>query len=516
VFLEPNPQGLAANCAARYCTTRRQNFSSRFRMIRPSLNSVSTIRAGMDRHSCWNRSERSIFRDGGLHVTLRRHAARFGAISHLPLVWLWIASVVSAEPVTLIRDNGDPANRVDIVILGDGYTASELAKFATDVEGFVNGLFAQEPWKEYQKYFNVHRVDVTSAESGADHPERTPPLFKDTAFNATYNCAGIQRLICVDVSKVNTVLVASVPPDTRDLVLLIVNDSEYGGSGGSIAVASVHPDVVELILLEVGHSFGLLADEYGGPPPPSCNAALEPPEANATMETQREGIKWAVWIEPDTPIPTLGPTVAEPGLYEGAKYCDTGLFRPTYNSKMRSLFQPYEQINSEQLVKQVYGLVSPLDSAEPSDSTITLRDGQSQTFKVKTLEPLTHALDIVWRIDGQTVAIGNELTLRAADLSPGSHRVEVTVSDPTHFVRNDAAHVLADTHGWDVSIVVDVIPQCNGPSPGVPWKNHGAFVSAVVQAAEALVAAGRITEGERDSLVRNAARSDCGKSKTNR
>ena len=83
-------------------------------------------------------------------------------------------------------------------------------------------------------------------------------------------------------------------------------------------------------------------------------------------------------------------------------------------------------------------------------------------------------------------------------------------------MRNDPAHVLADTHGWDVSIVVDVIPQCDGPSPGVPWKNHGAFVSAVAQKAEALLAAGRITEGEKDALVRNAARSDCGKSKTDR
>jgi hypothetical protein len=71
--------------------------------------------------------------------------------------------------------------------------------------------------------------------------------------------------------------------------------------------------------------------------------------------------------------------------------------------------------------------------------------------------------------------------------------------------------VLTDLHGWDVSVVVSAIPQCDGPSPGVPWKNHGAFVSAVVHRAEALVAAGRITEGERDSLVREAARSDCGK-----
>jgi IgA Peptidase M64 len=452
---------------------------------------------------------------GRPHVPLRRHAGagHLGAIGCLPLFLLLSLSVASAEPVTLVRNNGDPANRVDIVILGDGYTASELGKYATDVETFVNRLFAQEPWKEYQRYFNVHRVDVASAESGADHPERTPPVFKDTALNATYDCAGIQRLICVDVSKVNTVLAASVPPDSRDVVLVIVNDSEYGGSGGSVAVASVHPDVVELILHEVGHSFGLLADEYGGPPPPFCNAAFEPPEPNATMQTQRERIKWAVWIEPNTPIPTLGATVAEPGLYEGAKYCDTGLFRPTYNSKMRSLFQPYEQINSEQLVKRAYNFVSPLDSAEPTESTIALGDGQSQTFRVKTLEPLTHALEIVWRIDGQPVATGNELVLRSADLSPGSHRLEVTASDPTAFVRNDAARVLADIHAWDVTVVVRVMPQCDGPSPGVPWKNHGAFVSAVVHNVEALLAAGIITEEEKDSLVREAAGSDCGKNK---
>src|SRR4029453_4707720 len=119
-----------------------------------------------------------------------------------------------------------------------------------------------------------------------------------------------------------------------------------------------------------------------------------------------------------------------------------------------------------------------------------------QAFRVETLEPLTHALEIVWRIDGQTVATGNELTLRAADLSPGSHRLEVTVSDPTDFVRYDPALVLTDLHGWDVSVVVSAIPQCDGPSPGVPWKNHGAFVSAVVHRAEALVAAGGLLKGK--------------------
>ena len=249
-----------------------------------------------------------------------------------------LCSASWAAPVTTIRVNGDCGNRLDIVILGDGYTARELGQYASDAETFVDKPVAQAPFTEYQHYFNVHRIDVTSPESGVDHPERTPPVLKDTALNAAYNCGGIQRLICVSLGKVNDVLATSVSADMRDIVLVIVNDPEYGECGGAIAVASINSAVVELILHELGHSFGLLADEYGGPPPPACNASVEPPEANATQGTQRERIKWNIWIEPGTPIPTPGPTVAEPGLYEGAKDCDTELFRPTYNSKMRSLW----------------------------------------------------------------------------------------------------------------------------------------------------------------------------------
>jgi hypothetical protein len=363
----------------------------------------------------------------------------------------------SAEPVTTIRAWGVSANRVDLVILGDGYTESELDQYASDVETFVQALFSQEPFREYQRYFNVHRVDVVSNESGADHPEQSPPLFKDTALDATYNCAGIQRLICVNSSNVNTVLARSIVPDMRDLVLIIVNDPTYGGSGGAFAVASVHPEVVEIILHELGHSFGLLADEYGGPPPPDCNASVEPPEPNATKESDPELIKWRVWIDPSTPVPTAGATVSEPGLYESAKYCDTGLFRPTYDSKMRSLNQPFEQINSEQLVKRVYNWASPIDAVEPSDTMVTLTAEESRNFSVETLEPFTQSLNIIWNVDGQPYAAGKDFTLNASTLTPGLHTVEVVVSDLTPLVRNDPARVLTETRHWDVIIAGPVL-----------------------------------------------------------
>ena len=93
-----------------------------------------------------------------------------------------LASASLAEPVETLIDNGDPADRVDIAILGDGFTAGETGKFRSSAVSVVEGLFRDEPLRSYRSFFNVHIVTVVSAESGADHPERNPPVYKDTAF----------------------------------------------------------------------------------------------------------------------------------------------------------------------------------------------------------------------------------------------------------------------------------------------------------------------------------------------
>src|ERR1051325_9743841 len=144
------------------------------------------------------------------------------------LLILCLPQIASAEPFQTIINNGNPANRVDIAILGDGYTAADMQKYKTDVQNAMNLFFNNEPFHEYRNFFNVHRIDVVSNQSGADNPERIPALFVDTALDATYNCSGIQRLICVNTGKVFTILGNSVSPAQRDIVLIIVNDSEYG------------------------------------------------------------------------------------------------------------------------------------------------------------------------------------------------------------------------------------------------------------------------------------------------
>ncbi len=364
------------------------------------------------------------------------------------LLILCLPQLASAEPVETIINNGAATNRVDIVILGDGYTAGEMQKYRTDVQNLMAQFFNGEPFREYRNFFNVHRVDVISPQSGADHPERS--FFVNTALDATYNCNGTQRLICVNLSKVNTIVGNSVTPTQRDMVFIIVNDAEYGGSGGAVAVASTHPEVLEVVLHELGHSVGLLADEYGGPPPPSCNNTVEPFQVNATRTTDRALIKWNHWIDASTPIPTVTASSGVPGLYQGAVYCDFGLYRPTFASKMRFLGLPFEQINTEQLVKRIYNLVSPIDASQPIATDITLTTAESQAFGVTPLATFSGTITIDWFVNGVFQSSGATFTVN--NLASGAHAVEAVVKDTTTMVRRDTQGLLIDNRQWNLTV----------------------------------------------------------------
>ena len=257
----------------------------------------------------------------------------------------------------------------------------------------------------------------------------------------------------MDVDKVNEVLQRSIPaPEERDVVMVLVNDPEYGGSGGAVAVVSVHSDAPEIVLHELGHSFVLLADEYDTSPP-ACDKAKEPPEVNVTKQKARRKIKWLVWIAKGTPTPTKNTEPGVPGLYQGAKYCTAGLYRSTFDSKMRSLGKPFDQINTEEHVKRVYNVVSPIDVAKPGSYEITLKQGKTRRFTAKATRPRSHDLEVTWELDGQEVGTGKKYTLKTGTLQPGTYTLIATVSDPTTLVRNDPDNVLRESRSWTIEVV---------------------------------------------------------------
>jgi hypothetical protein len=225
------------------------------------------------------------------------------------------------------------------VILGEGYTAAEQNRFTADARRFLGSFFGAEVYQEYASYFNVRAVSVPSNQSGASHPEMNPPVTRDTAFGASYNCAGVARLICVNNSRVTAVVNPLLPANQRDLVMVLVNDPIYGGAGGSIMVSSTNVQAVEIGLHESGHTIGLLADEYTDQPP-VCTLGSEPAAANATRKSDRSAIKWGAWIAPSTAVPTLLPSPGQPGLFEGSDYCASGKVSPDLQFQDAVVGQP--------------------------------------------------------------------------------------------------------------------------------------------------------------------------------
>jgi len=347
--------------------------------------------------------------------------------------------------VTTLIDNGPSANRLDIVFLGDGYTDTELDDYADHVINVLTAFVAEAPLAAYASYFNVHRVDVISNESGVDEPDYG--IYRDTALDMTYNCSGIARLLCVDVSKAFTA--AALAPET-DQILALANSTRYGGAGylstDLATVAGNNGSSVEIALHEFGHSFANLADEYDsdgttytytGPEPVQPNISIYNSDQQLSLQT-----KWYRWLD-----------LPEVDAFEGAHHYQYGTYRPTSNSKMRTLGLPFEAVNEEQFVINIYKTVFPIDDATPSSATPLPAE---TTFYVMPLQPVDHALDIQWSLDGTAVpgATDTNFTADWCALSPEIHDVSVTVVDNTDRVRDETARAtwMTFTRSWQIEV----------------------------------------------------------------
>lgn len=258
---------------------------------------------------------------------------------------------------TKIVDHGSGNIRWDLVIIGDGYRASELAQYHTDVQNFLTRFRATPPFDELFCGINVHRVDVVSTDSGADDPgcaggpATTANTYFDATFCTVFSGNPLDRLLGVNTALALSVASAQVP--LRNQVLCIVNSSKYGGSGGVVATCSTHPQAAEIAIHELGHSAFGLADEYGGDG--AATPAGEPPKPNVTRDTNRTTNKWRALIAATTPMPsqcdpscvasTCVPPATPPaagavGTYEGAIYSNCNTYRPLPSCYMRD-YSPF-------------------------------------------------------------------------------------------------------------------------------------------------------------------------------
>lgn len=360
-----------------------------------------------------------------------------------------------AQSLVTLAQTGPRPERVNIVMLSEGYTSSELGsgKFTTDATQIANTLLNTEPFKSYRPYFNVYGISVASAQSGAD--EGSAGTFVNTYFNATFNSYGIDRLLTVDSTGTNRVyaLLNQFVPE-YDIVLIVVNDSKYGGSGGTFAVTSTNTSAPEIAIHEIGHSFADLGDEYDY----AGSAARESP--NTTQETSRNAIRWNAWINGVTPLPTpetgsYGNGLV--GLFEGAAYHSTGWYRPTLDSKMNTLGMPFYAVNEEAIVLSIYRRISALTGTVPGNYNLTVdQPGQSLSFtasgpsKAATATPV----QIQWYLDGVLIPgqSARTLALSSSTIGNGTHTVQVRIQDTTTKVRTDPTGLLRDDRTWTLNL----------------------------------------------------------------
>ncbi len=387
------------------------------------------------------------------------------------LAILLCAPPAVGEPVVTLTDHGDPRALIDVVILGDGFTAEQMDTFHAKARAVRDGFLADPPLSNYAAFVNFHAIEVTSAESGADHPGRP----KDTALGAGYNCAGIRRLICVNGGLVERVLNRSVDAAARDVILILVNDRQYGGSGGVYSVSYTGGSMLSVMLHEFGHSFAGLADEYVERAGRRCTGN-EPSNRNVTFETERAEIKWNAgagpprgWIEPGTALPTVDRNSGV-GLYEGAHGCSYGAYRPTYLSRMRGLHSGWGQVNAEAIVKTLHRRASAIAAVTPKTDTRSWVAAGSRTFAATLVRPAPDTLSVEWRLNGTPVGTADSVSIDFEAAGVGDHVLELVVADTTAKVRNDPGGLLRHTRSWRFEIDVDA--DADGMADG--WEQrHG-------------------------------------------
>jgi hypothetical protein len=214
------------------------------------------------------------------------------------------AAVAQAQVWSVFK-SGEPRDKVDLLLMGDGYTAREMDKWRRDARRLAELLFSTSPFKERKSDFNVWAIDTPSPESGVSRP--SDGVYRRSALRASYDAFGSERYVLTYDNKKMREAAAVAP---YEFVEIVLNDRKYGGGGIFNLYATVAADnafAPYIFVHEFGHHFAGLGDEYytsdvayqSSPDHP------EPWEPNATADPQAR--KWSALIQEGTPLPTPWP-----------------------------------------------------------------------------------------------------------------------------------------------------------------------------------------------------------------
>lgn len=404
---------------------------------------------------------------------------------------------VAVESVVL-RHRGAPETKVDLVILGDGYTEAEQDLLERDARRLVDDLFEPswptvppgDEWlfRDYRELFNVTLYRLISRDSGVDYPGRG--VYKDTALDSSIGCfygtpeSGAEDGVCIDHGRVVQVA-KDLAPHADVLVVLLNAPNNWKGMGSDNIAALGSGGNTWVLQHELGHALGKLGDEYWLQRECAvhpCSGRPDCPYPNMTAHPTRDRLKWRAWVEPETPLPTPdlpsgvydgGPI----GAYEGGLNCPSGIYRPTYTGcAMHGLGYDFCPICREAMVLAFWRHASLVESRSPAEAAPTLGACSGATFTVTTPQLTGTTLEVSWSLDGAAAGSGPSLAIPPGRLVPGRHVVEAIVRDPTDGVRNDPEGLTRRVERWDVTVCPcrpdGSVEDCSAPPSGASARRE--------------------------------------------
>ncbi len=214
------------------------------------------------------------------------------------------ADLVSEYKVYDYMVNGPAKEKVDIVILGDGYTSQEMDKFHADIARLNDYLFSVEPFKSRKSDFNIRAVETPSETSGVHKPH--PGVHTRTPLSVHYSSFDSERYALSYDNRTIRDVASAVP---YEFMYILINERTYGGGGiyrlyATVAVDNKFSDYI--YVHELGHHMAGLADEYysSSVSYQMPEIIIEPWEANITALLDKNNLKWGDMVTEGIPIPT--------------------------------------------------------------------------------------------------------------------------------------------------------------------------------------------------------------------
>ena len=273
-------------------------------------------------------------------------------------------SAAYAGEVIAIENNGDPATKVDLLMLGDGYTAAEHDEFIAKAKELTEVLFATSPFKERRKDFNVWAIAPATIVSGVSRPSTN--TYRDTPIGATYDAFRSERYVLTTENKSMRRIASSAP---YEFVEILTNTDTYGGGGiqGLYATAAANSAWAGYLFVhEFGHHFAGLADEYytSSVSYEPVDVLIEPYRPNVTALLDKNKLKWRELVSDDTQLPTPWPKQA---------YEEHSIEYQTIRAKMREDNVSESEMNA--LFDSTKEIIEGMFSAAPTRNLIGAFEG---------------------------------------------------------------------------------------------------------------------------------------------